>query len=210
MVNYACGFNQSETGKCFEWIISDNTLTLQAFALSLITLPSFMTHLTALAIRPPFNHRFLQNGLIEYIWGEVTIDCGILNRNLSNEKLHVFSCRYVIICFLPCNRQEAYHTPRWPTQSCIDCSVLVTAWKGLTCAPMTCTFLDKNGLRFNKQVRFFRTSVQLQFTANVAAYLFVKYFNAFYDHIKYWPDGRRGNVCWDPHSFNKETTRPHF
>ena len=126
-------------------------------ALSLITLPFFMTRLTALAIRPPFNHRFLQNGLIEYIWGEVTIDCGILNRNLSNEKLHVFSCRYVIICFLSRNRQEAYHTPRWPTQSCIDCSVLVIAWKGLTCAPMTCTFLDQGRLRINNyiQLKFF-------------------------------------------------------
>ena len=105
MVNYARGFNQSETGKYFEWIIRDNTLTLRAFdywkreALLLITLPSFMTHLTALAIRPPFNRRFLQNGLIEYIWGEVTMDYGILTRNLSKEKLHVFSCRYVIIFF---------------------------------------------------------------------------------------------------------------
>ena len=156
MVNYACGFNQSETGKCFEWIIRVTIHLLCKLLITgnekrlIINHPAFFHDtFNCIGYQTFTQSQFLLNGLIEYIWGEVTIDCGILNRNLSNEKLHVFSCWYVIICLLSCNRQEAYHTPRWPTQSCIDCSVLVIAWKGLTCAPMTCTFLDQGRLRIN-------------------------------------------------------------
>ena len=68
----------------------------------------------------------------------------------SNNNMYIFSFAK--------RDQEAYHTPRWPTQSCIDCLALVIAWKGLTCAPMKCTFLDQNRLRTDKKIWFFIAS----------------------------------------------------